>query len=183
MESKDKLEQFVIDNRGDFGPEKGFPDIWSGIEKREFTKSNSTIKIWLARAASVVVIFSIAYLFFVLTGKPTLEQTGQIAVDQVLNELKEADEYYSAIITERKSELFSLTENSPSIREDVNRDFADLDAILIELRDDLQDNADNAEVIEAMMQQYRLKLEILEDMLEQVKTTQNRNQNEKGISI
>jgi hypothetical protein len=185
MGSKDKLEKFVVDNRHDFGPDEGFPDVWAGVKKREAPDSanSDVVRLWLTRAASVAIIFSLAYAFFWLTNKPGSIDSVDDPFSLAMSELMEADDYYSAIITERKSELFELTQNSPSIRDDVDRDFADLDAILIELRVDLQDNADNAEVIEAMMQHYRLKLEILEDMLEQVKMNKSKNQNEKGVSI
>ena len=46
----------------------------------------------------------------------------------------------------------------------------------MELKDDLNDNADNDEVIQAMIQNYRIKLEILEEMLNQIKSTQERTQ-------
>ena len=67
---------------------------------------------------------------------------------------------------------------------DVNNELGDLDAILLELKEDLSDDADNQEVVEAMMQNYMLKLEILEDLLEQIKAkNEKNNDDEKGFSI
>ena len=66
----------------------------------------------------------------------------------------------------------------------MNNELGELDGILRELKEDLNDDADNQEVVEAMMQNYMLKLEILEDMLEQIKAKKEKNNNdETGFSI
>ncbi len=57
-------------------------------------------------------------------------------------------------------------------------EFSDLDVLFKELKEDLNDNADNHEVIEAMIQNYSIKLEILEDMLNQIKPEQKNNNHE-----
>ena len=101
----------------------------------------------------------------------------------LFKELMEADVYYSAEISSKKQELFSLTGNEPGLQMDINNDLGDLDAILLELKEDLKDNADNREVVEAMMQNYMLKLEILEDMLDQIKGNKENDDDEKGFSI
>ena len=70
------------------------------------------------------------------------------------------------------------------VQADIKRDLSELDAIFLELKKDLNDNANNQEVIEAMIQNYMMKLEILEDMLEQIKPTKNTNNDyEKIYSI
>jgi len=53
-----------------------------------------------------------------------------------------------------------------------------LDSVYADLRRDLKDNAANEEVIEAMIQNYRLKLEILEDVLSQMRQANNNHNNE-----
>ena len=44
-------------------------------------------------------------------------------------------------------------------------DLTELDSIYSSLREDLKDDVANEEVIEAMVQNYRLRVEILEEML------------------
>lgn len=187
MDSKDRFERFVEENKLDFGPDHKSPDVWSRIQKIEADKKSKSINwnIWYSRAAAFIIVFTLSYFFhdFVNNLDGTNSQQSQSA-SPAMQELYEADQYYSARISERKEELFRLAGISSGLRNDVNSELADLDAVLNDLKTDLQDNADNAEVIEAMMQNYRLKLEILEDLLTQVKNTNNENnQNEKGISI
>jgi len=44
-----------------------------------------------------------------------------------------------------------------------------MDSIYSSLRKDLKDNINNKEVVEAMIQNYRIRLDILENMLQQIK--------------
>ena len=75
--------------------------------------------------------------------------------------------------------MFRLTAQDPDLRSEIDMELVDLDRVFLDLKDDLKDNADNEEVIEAMIQNYRLKLEILEEMLMVLKESDN-TQNEQG---
>lgn len=186
----DRLEEFVKGNREDFGPGSGAPDVWEKIQKREPEKPVMKIS-WrkvMYRAASVVIIFTASYFFhdYMSTrnaGYGRLFTEFNIE-NPILEKLLEADQYYSAQISFKKQELFNLTSDSPDLQMDIDNELADLDAILLELKEDLKDNVDNAEVIEAMMMNYRLKLEILEDMLEQIRSkNENVENDEESYSI
>ena len=173
----DKLERFILENKEGFAPPMPTPDVWDKIKKREPKKLSSfNWKLTMSRAAAVVVIFISSYYFHEYRSKTISNEPNPgaqaIASDEpIYKELIEAELYYTSQIKYKKSELFSLTEDAPTLQKDVTRDLSELDAILRELKTDLKDNADNQEVIEAMMQNYMLKLEILEDMLEQVQPT------------
>jgi hypothetical protein len=51
----------------------------------------------------------------------------------------------------------------------------ELDKVFEELKRDLKDNSDNEEVIEAMIQNYRIKLEVLDEILTQLKKSRGSN--------
>jgi predicted CopG family antitoxin len=85
------------------------------------------------------------------------------------------------MISQKKEEVFRLTASNPDIRHEIDMEMIDLDQVYSELKEDLKDNAHNEEVIEAMIQNYRLKLDILEEMLSQLKQSdesQNSQENE-----
>jgi len=90
----------------------------------------------------------------------------------------EAEAYYTSRIDLKKDEVFRLTAGNPEIRREIDMELVDLDRVYDELKKDLKDNAANQEVIEAMIQNYRLKLDILEEMLMAIKQS-NEPQNEK----
>jgi hypothetical protein len=186
----DKFEQFVQENRQAFGPGESAPDVWDKVIKRQ--PEAKTIQInWrsvASRAAAVVAIFVTSYYFHVYMSSRDVTDQGMLTKENLsspmFKELLEADLYYTAQVKYKKQELFSLTGDSPDLQMDVNSELGDLDDILLELKEDLNDGADNQEVIEAMMQNYMLKLEILEDMLEQIKAkTEKNNEDETGYSI
>ena len=186
----DKFEQFMQENRQGFGHEEGAPDVWDKIKKRqpEAPKMQISWRRVISRAASVVVIFVASYYFHAYMSGQGGDNQGLLTKENLdsplFKELLEADQYYTAQIKYKKEELFSLTSDSPGLQMDVNTELGDLDAILMELKEDLNDDADNQEVVEAMMQNYMLKLEILEDMLKQIKAKNENNDNdEKGFSI
>ena len=170
----DKLEKFIIDNRNEFDDLEPNPAIWDKIQKKE----PKTIELnWtkiLVRVAAVVVIFVSSYIFFDYTGKQNndqkLAETGieNIEGASLYEDLMEAEFYYSSQIEQRKEEFYHLARNNSPLRNDINIELADLDNIFRELKEDLNDNADNEEVVVAMIQNYRLKLEILEEILMQL---------------
>jgi len=57
-----------------------------------------------------------------------------------------------------------LTEN-PEIEKELVTDIPHLDSICVEIKNDLKDNVSNQEVVEALIQNYRIKIRLLEDML------------------
>ena len=187
----DRLERFVLDNKDGFGPSMPAPDVWDKIQKRERQKENHfNWGMVLSRAAAVAIIFISSYYFHeyrsIVNDRSgdKIEVTGLDQQESAYQEMEEAESYYNSQIKYKKNELFDLTEDSPELQKDINRDLSELDNILSELKSDLKDNAANQEVIEAMMQNYMLKLEILEDMLNQIKpTNKQNNKNENTYSI
>jgi len=87
------------------------------------------------------------------------------AVEVEIPELREAEMYYSGMISAMLEEAKPLLAEYPSLEEELHYDLSELDSIYDGLKNDLKDNIANHEVIEAMIQKYRLRLAILEDLL------------------
>lgn len=177
----DKLEKFIKENRNDFDDLVPNPAIWDKIQKLEpETVSLNWTRI-LVRAAAVVVIFVSGYIFIDYLSRDDLSQdfANEEQVDpndaEMVEELMEAEYYYSSQIEERKDEFYCLTANNTDLREDINMEMVELDQVFKNLKEDLKDNADNEEVVFAMIQNYRLKLEILEEILSQLRSTEKNN--------
>jgi len=95
-------------------------------------------------------------------------------------ELREAEIYYTNMVDNRLEELTPLIQQDPELQNELNNDLSELDSLYTELQKDLVDNIANDEVVEAMIQNYRLKLEILEDLLEKLQETSKNEENEKN---
>lgn len=184
---KDRLEQFVTENRDRFDDQEPAPALWNTIENElgsNDSKSRSiNIRKIVWRAAAVLIIFFAAWtandLYDNYQNKQLASSGHNQEVpeqDSQIAELLEAEMYYTSQINERQQELFKYTSNNPAIREEINIEITELDSIYVELKHDLQDNLDNEEVIEAMIQNYRVKLQILEDVLFAIKETDNKEE-------
>ena len=177
----DKLEKFINENRDDFDDLVPDPAIWDKIQKREPETVSVNWTNILIRVAAVVVIFVSGYIFIDYL---THDDQSQVLVNEeqidpndagMVEELMEAEYYYTSQIEERKEEFYCLTANNTGLRDDINLEMVELDQVFKNLKEDLKDNADNEEVVFAMIQNYRLKLEILEEILSQLRAAEKNN--------
>lgn len=95
--------------------------------------------------------------------------------DTLPSEILEATQYYAEQITRTRSLMKNCASYNKDIDQQVNSDFAELDEEYNSLKNDLKDNIDNKEVLEAMILNYRSRLEILENILQQMETTADCN--------
>jgi hypothetical protein len=89
--------------------------------------------------------------------------------------LLEARAYYSGQISNMEAEVYRISGADSPLRAEIDIEFEELDRVFTELKADLKDNAANEEVIEAMIQNYRIKLQILEEILLQLKNADKQN--------
>jgi hypothetical protein len=82
--------------------------------------------------------------------------------------LHEAEAYYTNLVNQKLNELKPIMDNCPSLQEELNFDMSELDSVYSELKADLKDNMANQEVVEAIIENYRLKISILEDLLKEM---------------
>jgi hypothetical protein len=176
----DKLEQFILDNRSDFDDQLPSPESWDKIKTniRPVRTVNWTAR--MVRVAAAVVIFVSSYIFIDYTlnrgnnGYDYAEQDDIEILDNI-PVLVEAKAYYSSQINHMEKEVYSLAGEDKHIRAEIDMEFEELDRVFNELKTDLKDNAANEEVIEAMIQNYRIKVQILEEILIQLKNADELN--------
>jgi hypothetical protein len=182
--SPDKLEKYILDHRSQFDDQEPDPALWEKIDTRKAPVIRINWKGFAWKAAAVVAIFVSSYFFHDYMASRNQSSRGLISKKSEVNspivrELIEAEAYYTSQIDMRKEEVFRLTASDPEVRREITDEMVDLDRVYTELKQDLKDNADNEEVIEAMIQNYRLKLDILEEMLVRLKQSKE-SQNEKN---
>jgi hypothetical protein len=95
-------------------------------------------------------------------------------------ELKETELFYNSLVNSLYLEAKPLLTGQPDVEKELNHDLARIDSLCADIRKDLKDNVANKEVIEALIQNYTIKIHILEDMLNVLK--ENENKTEKGKS-
>lgn len=185
----DPLEKFILSHREGFDDLEPDSAVWEKIRKRKAPVIRINWKDVAWKAAAVAIIFTASYYFhdYMSSRKAESRQAAVMDTeDPMVKELIDAEVYYTSQINTKKDELYRLASDQPLIHKEVEEDFKELDRIYAELRRDLKDNADNQEVIEAMIQNYRIKLEILEELLyqiQQAKGMKNKKQDEENVHI
>lgn len=182
---KDKLEKFIAENRESFDYYEPGDEVWNNVKSN--IKQGKVIKFnyrtLLVRVAAVLIIFFSSYYFHGYM--QNRENNKRLALRERLEEnalmipeLVETEAFYTSQVTARLVELKEYTSEYPDIEDDIRYDLNELDSVYAEIKKDLKDNVANDEVVEALIQNYRLKLKILEDLLIQLKQTENQNTNQ-----
>lgn len=168
---KDRLEDFVVQNRAEFDVREPDPSLWLKINPQNSVIKRTSRLTWLRYAAAVAVIFvSFSAGIYFLSG--THERPEEL-YGELYREILETEAYYTSMVNQKYNELQPYVSSNPQLKKDLDYDLNELDRIYLELKEDLSDNVGNTEVVEAMIQQYRMKVEILEDLLNQIKEKEN----------
>ena len=172
---RDNLENFIRDHSAEFDLHEPNPALWKGIEKKITSGKVIRWKFYVTRAAAIILIFGASIIVQQIWLKKNNSTTHEMKSASVeIPEVKEAEMYYSGLISEKIKEVQPLLLQNPSLEKELNSDLTQLDSIYTGLKTDLKDNIANDEVIEAMIQNYRLRISILEDMLSYLKS-ENKN--------
>jgi hypothetical protein len=174
---KDKLEKFVIKNREEFDFYEPDSRIWNKIKSNIRSGRSINFKLILSRVAAVLLIFIISYMInrFIDKGFPRITLVKDKEVE--IPELKEAENYYSGLLNEKLNEIKPILSAYPALEEELLYDLNQLDSLYAELKNDLKDNIANQEVIDAMIQNYRLRISILEELLSEIKPDKDESDN------
>ena len=191
-EDMDELESFVRENREAFDSLEPSPELWKRIipeEDASATKKAATP--WYAtvpfRAAAAVLVLVVASLFYTQSGSnseqlaeaeteaPAATENAKTPAEEqlegIIPELLEAEAFYAQQVEEK---LVELKQTDPAMEEEIRYDLAELDRAYVELKQDLNEELANREIVEAMIQNYRLKLKVLESILEQLRKTETK---------
>ena len=179
---KDRLEKFISDNRDQFDLFEPDDGLWSGIESGEKQKRSFRIgwKAVIWRAAAVLIIFGASFVLqeFLHQRRSLVSDREEDRILREIPELQEAEFYYTSLLDEKIRLIQPLIAKNPELGATLQEDLSELDSIYKELRKDLRDNIANDEVVEAMIQNYMLKIQILEDLLEYMDDTSKKPEDE-----
>lgn len=149
---KDNFKEFVNNQRDNFEVYETDKDqLWNKIDQN-LRPNNHTV--WLKMAATIAFIFVISGTLYISLRTPSLPQ-----------EVIEVENYYSSTMADQMRFIKSQNiEIDPVILKDLDM----LDQQYESLKNDLKDDINNEEVISAMIETYRVKLKILEQILNEI---------------
>jgi hypothetical protein len=178
----DKLEEHIRKNREDLDRYDPSHEIWNRIE-RNVRQPKSHLRAWRAVAATALILAGISSAFYLLVNRKFTGNEEKIEEAFLLKanpQLKETQIYYNNLLNSLYKEATPLLTVEPEIETDLKNNFSQIDSICADIKKDLKDNVANQEVIEALIQNYRLKIRLLEEILTLLK--QNENDNGKNKS-
>lgn len=137
---------------------KQIKNVTINIKQKTLQKNNNTIainnkKYNLKQEKNIAVIS---------------QKNNHITDNSYYSELNELSVYYTSKINKEKNDIFILASNNPEVQTEINNEFGKLDKAYKELKNDLKENINNQQVIEAMIENYKLKMEMLEFIKRQV---------------
>jgi len=167
----DNLEEYIRKHREEIDRYKPSYSIRRKIRKELKTGKNPGYR-WISIAAMIAVLLGTSAVFFRFNYKFS-HKPGRNGSEQTMikagSELKEAEIYYNSLANSLYNEATPMLTRNPEIKTELTADISHIDSICSEIKKDLKDNVANQDVIEALIQNYRIKIRLLEDMLEILK--------------
>jgi hypothetical protein len=164
----EKMEDFIRKNREVLDNHDPSPEVWKGI-KRDLQTRRPGIMKRLAAAAVILIVVTAALYHYINENKDGFTNQREASLMKRNPQLKETELYYNNLVNILYNEASPLLAAYPDIRKEYLNDMSQIDSICTDIKKDLNDNVSNQEVIEALIKNYRIKIQILEEMLGQLK--------------
>jgi len=175
----DNLEKYIRENRESF--DTGVPglEVWSKID-RSLERHSSHRIVWMKRlriAASIVILLAAGGAIGAHLNS-TSNKVDSLA--GVSPEYAEMERYFSSQVNDKMAKLATYRQAG-----NVEGDIKDLDAVYEDLKTELKDAQPGSEeqIIQAMIENYQTKIDILEQVLGKVQTTKSTNLKTEGNEI
>ncbi|MET2984796.1 hypothetical protein [Aureibaculum conchae] len=174
----DNFEKHIKENKHFFDEHKADKaKLWATIESRldDLDKKPKTIKLWNSRilkvAASIVIaigLFSVINFF----SNDKIDNQQNSVTSQELNDI---DMHYKALVAHQ----VKLINTNSKLSEEDKHEFLlfmdELDQEYDVLKLELQKNLDSERILEAIVINYKKRIEIIENLLEQINNAEKIN--------
>jgi hypothetical protein len=164
----DNLEKYILENRQAFDGEMPENKQWESIRIEILKRKRTSLTPWLR---AVAAIFILGLAFFIQKQNNPIKKI--IHNNENRDILLQVNKHYhneSSILLEQ---VKHVTARDTLLQTEILKDYTQIDILIESTMKDLNDGADNQEVIKTLIEYYELKLFILKDILMQLDTTQN----------
>lgn len=133
---------------------------------------------YLLKAAVVTLLVTLSSLWtwdhFIRPG------ASRMTLSEVSPQYKEVENYYIHQVNLMEGEIVNVNmRNNPEQKEMIINEMKSMDSVYVSLQKELKANPDDERIINAMIEHYQTKLEVLTYIVTQLKTIRNENQNSK----
>lgn len=164
-----KLEDFMREHKDDFDSKLPSSNLWDKIESKMEKKKTKTISFWkISSAVAAILVLAVIGAYMLNNPNNNRNKYANVSDPELLN-LLETEAYYAKKVSTQMNEINKCYKIFPELKNDIESDLNDLGSMYQELEEDLNDNFFNKEVIEAMIQNNRIRLEMVDRVLDRVK--------------
>ena len=175
------IEDLIRDNGNFFSGEEpiGGHDerfMWK-LEKRLHSHDNKrSIVPYLLKAAVVTLLITISSLW---TWEHFIRKdSNRMTLGQVSPQYREVENYYIHQVNLMESEISTTTiSNNPEQKEILMKEMKSMDSVYVQLQKELKANPNDERIINAMIQHYQTKVDVLNFIVNQLKEIKNGNLN------
>jgi len=170
----DALEKFIIDNREEFDDFEPKRMLSFTINKRPYKSVKISWAQIMGRVAAAIILFTSGFLVrdYITSFPDKMNNAVQLEqVDSVYREFFETKSYYISQIKSVKRDIYSIGESNNETQLDIRQEIKEIDTFFKNLDNDLNDQTNDEEVIKAIINNYRAKLKMLQDMKWQMQPT------------
>ncbi|MCB9195632.1 MAG: hypothetical protein H6600_06055 [Flavobacteriales bacterium] len=180
-QDKDRLKDFVQEHNNEFNLETPPALDFSHLGKETVQKEGpKMIPIsWLYRAAAIFVLLLTLGAFWILSSNNTNQydvvaeekmdkEESDFNLSELSPEMAELEDYYSNELSSKQKELESL-----GYGDAIQEELAILDEEFNALKMELGENVDNHLIVNEMVKNYKLKLDLLESVLNDLQENYN----------
>ena len=166
----DKLESFVNENRHEFDRMEPSDQMWEAINRQLNEEPKRKIRkfSWIKIAAVVVLTLAIPTIIYQVKFSEQKQSENAAVVDPEVQELIEAEAFYAQEVSGKLAEIQKCYKVHPELKMEIEGDLNELESMYLSLKGDLKENISNKEVIEAMIENNRNRMKLVDDVLEQI---------------
>jgi len=177
----DPLEDFIHKNKEQLKePLLRKEQLWETIKLDILPVKKTTVRklYWRKWAAAAGILLVVGLGLFWMNNADTSNQLANNKPVEVL----EIDAHYQKLINVRIVQVKNSTTLSENQKKEIIDYLQNLEKESQKLETELEKNVNNVQIIQAIIKNYRERLEIMENLLDR-STEQNSNKHERNISI
>lgn len=182
MSGMKDLEKLIRENAGFFSEEEPFEGHFerfqAKLEARQFVAPKRvSIMPHLLKAAAVAILVTLSSLW---TWEHVFSPDAKrMTLSEVSPEYREVEQYYVKQVSLIEDEIGGIWLNGqPEDNDMLLKELEEMDNAYVELQKDLKANPNDERVINAMVDHYQKKVEVMNYILSQLKEIQNNNENQ-----
>jgi hypothetical protein len=171
------LEKYIVEMRDQMNSDEPDPGHLKRFKARiENSKSRSrriNVRHALQIAASVAVILA-SGIVIVKSSKGS----NKVALTPVLNEFQETSTFYATQVNDRYKDISSFDFASAEEKQMLLDELSEMDSYYQELLKEFDANPGDEQVMNALIHHYQLKIEVMDQIIQQLNQLKTNNTNE-----